>query len=127
MTTALGISSWDSDGRTFSSRDGEPNFISCGVGIHALDSSTHLDGFAGVIRAIIVHEADVFQMMGPDGEGSGADRFSIVASSCQGVVDLFRGITTYSCPVLRITSLMLCLVANAIPAAISAGMRTSMA
>ena len=76
----------------------------------------------------MVEEGDGFEVVSPDREGEGAGRFSVVARWVRmvllGIGELDGMITTYSWPVLRMTSLMLFFVANAIPLDISEGVVT---
>ena len=81
VASSLGIPTSDSNGGTFSRGHGKPNFATCFVSFHTLDAGADLVRFARVVRAFVVKEVYVFQMVRPYGEGSGSNGFSVVAFS----------------------------------------------
>ena len=79
VASSLGIPTSDSNGGTFSRGYGKPNFAACFVEFHTLDAGADFVRFARVVRAFVVEEPYVFQIVRPYGEGSGSNGFSIVA------------------------------------------------
>ena len=68
VASSLGIPTSDSNGGTFSRGYGKPNFTACFVGFHALDAGADLVRFARIVRAFVVEELYVFQIVRPFGE-----------------------------------------------------------
>ncbi len=80
MTTSLGIPPCYADVGTFAGRHGQTDFPGGFKGFVALDAGIDLVRFARVVRAFVVEELDVFQVVGPDGQGACSYGFPVVAS-----------------------------------------------
>ena len=86
MAASLGVAAGEADGGALPAGHREAAGLGGGVGFEALDSGGHFNGGTGVGGAFVVGERDGFEVVGPDCEGVGAGRFSIVA----GFWDLIR-------------------------------------
>lgn len=80
MAAALRIPPCYADGGAFARRHGKADFPRGFKGFVALDAGTDLVCFARVVRAFVVEELDVFQVVGPDGQGACSYGFPVVAS-----------------------------------------------
>lgn len=80
MAAALRIPPCYADGGAFARRHGQADFPRGFKGFMALDAGTDLVRFPRVVRAFVVEELDVFQVVGPDCQGACSYGFPIVAS-----------------------------------------------
>lgn len=80
MAAALRIPPCYADGGAFARRHGKADFLGGCKGFKALDASTDLVCFAGIVLAFVVEELDVFQVVGLEGQGACSYGFTIVAS-----------------------------------------------
>lgn len=80
MAVALRIPPCYANGGAFARRHGQADFPRGFKGFVALDAGTDPVRFAGVVRAFVVEELDVFQVVGPEGQGACSYGFPVVAS-----------------------------------------------
>jgi len=79
MAAALGISPCYADCGALARCHGQADFLGGFKGFVALDAGTDFVGCSAVVRAFVVEELDVFQVVGPDGEGACSYGFPEVA------------------------------------------------